>query len=98
MLVTFSCKAYENITMLNDVAKTLLTLMGHSGVVPGAIVAEDISQDLSKLELGIKSEGQNASGFSDKDDEEEVNLATRAFPLINMLKAAMKQHCNVMWQ
>ncbi|WP_238583953.1 DUF1840 family protein [Legionella drozanskii] len=42
MLVTFSCKEYENITKFGDVAKKLLNDDGHSATVPGAIVAEEL--------------------------------------------------------
>ena len=40
MLVTFSCPAYADITMFGDVAVRLLQLMGHSGTVPGALLAD----------------------------------------------------------
>ncbi|MCK5431375.1 MAG: DUF1840 domain-containing protein [Gammaproteobacteria bacterium] len=33
MLITFSCSAYADITMFDDVADHLLRLMGHSGTV-----------------------------------------------------------------
>ena len=42
MIVTFKTKPYADITMFGDVAIHLLKLMGHSGTVPGAIVAEDV--------------------------------------------------------
>ena len=49
MLVTFTCEAYADITMFGDVAQHLLTLMGHSGTVPGAILAEDVPAALHRL-------------------------------------------------
>lgn len=96
MLITFSCKNYANITMIGDIAKQLLKLMGNSGTVPGAMVAEEIPEALSRLELAIKQ----ASQIVEKDNEEEstINLAQRSFPLVNMLKAAIKHHSNVMWE
>jgi len=42
MLVTFTTKAYADITMFGDVAVAMLKMMGHSTTVPGAIVAEEV--------------------------------------------------------
>ncbi len=96
MLLTFSSNAYENITMTGDIGKKLLILMGHSGTVPGAIAPEDIPDALSRLESAIKSTSQVAA--EDTDGESEVTLAQRSFPLRNMLNAALKQQCHVMWK
>lgn len=100
MLVTFKCNAYENITMLGDVAIRLLHLMGHSGTVPGAILAEDVPGALSLLKGAIKQtdniEEKNVTSQND-DDEPEVSLALHAFPLIELLTNAAQQKCNVMW-
>ncbi|KTD35796.1 hypothetical protein Lnau_0780 [Legionella nautarum] len=102
MLVTFSCDAYENITMFGDVAKRLLSIMGHSGAVPGALVAKEIPGALSRLEKGVSQEQSQTpvkQQREDEDDQDEpVSLANRALPLINMLKAASKEQCNVMWK
>ncbi|WP_028388709.1 DUF1840 domain-containing protein [Legionella fairfieldensis] len=100
MLVTFSCEAYENITMFGEVAKRLLTLMGHSATVPGALKAEEIPDALARLENGIaQTRLQNTPSVQSDDDEEPpISLATRAVPLINMLKAASKNKCSVIWK
>ena len=57
MLVTFSCKAYPNITMFGDVAVRLLKMMGHSGTVPSAILAADIPAAVAKLEAAVVGQG-----------------------------------------
>lgn len=101
MLVTFSCEEYENITMFGDVAKKLLSLMGHSATVPGAIVADDIPVALSNLKKGIKQDnfGNNSENqLDDEDDEPPISLAHRAVPLIGMLEAAIKKKCSIMWK
>ncbi|ASQ46572.1 DUF1840 domain-containing protein [Legionella clemsonensis] len=101
MLVTFYSDAYENIIMFGHIAQHLLKLMGHSGTVPGAIMAEDIPEALTRLEKGIEREKQQPSApetRNNDDDEPEVSLAHRALPLINMLKAARVKQCNVMWK
>jgi hypothetical protein len=100
MLITFKCKYYANITMFGDVALALLKLMGHSGTVPGAILAEDIPAALAKLEQGLQTVAQpdQAIKQNNHDEREEpISLAKRAIPLIEMLKAAIKEDCGVMW-
>jgi hypothetical protein len=100
MLVTFSCPAYADITMFGDVALRLLKLMGRSGTVPGALLAEDVPAALERLQAAIEAQEQlpepQESG-EDEDDEPTVSLPHRAFPLIELLKAAAKANCNVMW-
>jgi hypothetical protein len=100
MLITFSCPAYANITMFGDVAVHLIKLMGHSGTVPGALLAEDVPAALAHLAAAIEAGEQlpepRESGESE-DDESTVSLPHRALPLIDLLKAASKAKCNVMW-
>ncbi len=100
MLVTFSCSAYANITMFGDVAIHLLKMMGHSGNVPGAILAEDLPKALERLEAAIYYEKQCSETVpQDEDDDKQLSvpLSHRALPLIELLNAAIKADCNVMW-
>ena len=103
MLVTFTCKAYADITMLGDVALGMLKMMGHSGTVPGAILAEDVPAARDRLMRAIETikaePAQNESGNRDDDSNERpVSLAHRALPLIELLAAAAKEKCDVMWR
>ncbi|STX41395.1 Domain of uncharacterised function (DUF1840) [Legionella donaldsonii] len=99
MLVTFSSDAYENITMFGDVAIQLLKMMGHSATIPGAIVAADIPEALTRLQQGLAKTGKKEQNTADEAEDEEPNisLAHRAFPLLNMLKSAQKKQCDVLW-
>jgi hypothetical protein len=101
MLVTFSCREYENITMFGEIAKRLLILMGHSATIPGAILADDIPEALSRLKKEIAQDQQRTNTMNHhqhEDEDELVSLAHRAFPLINMLEAASKKKSNIMWK
>lgn len=104
MLVTFTCKAYADITMFGDVALTLLKMMGHSGTIPGAILAEDVPAALDRLKRAIEAEkpqpaqGESAESGDEDRDEPRVSLATRALPLIELLTAAAKADADVMWK
>ncbi len=98
MLVTFSCSAYADIILFGDVAIRLLKLMGHSGTVPGAILAEDVETALAHLISATQTE-QAALEKPDYDENGEliVSLTHRALPLIELFEAATKAKCNVMW-
>jgi hypothetical protein len=96
MLVTFHTNAYEDISYFADVAKRLLSLMGHSGAIPGAIKAENLSEALEKLQSGIGKEN-SATKKNDDDDDEEISLAKRAIPLISLLQAAINNDEDVLW-
>lgn len=98
MLVTFTTKAYADITMFGDVAIAMLKMMGHSGTVPGAIRAEDVPAALSRLTAAVNA-GKSSPPHVDNDaDEPAVSTANRALPLINLLAAAAKDGCGVMWK
>lgn len=105
MLVTFRTDAYANITMLGDVALTMIRLMGHSTAVPGAILADDVPQALSNLKRAIEdrpapenSATQTPANPDDDEDEEpQVSLANHAYPLLQLLSAAAKDKSDVMW-
>ena len=104
MLVTFTCEVYSDITMFGDIAQRLLTLMGHSGTVPGAILAADVPSALDRLKSAIEAEKPVPPTDLPKDnrdgepDERAVSLRHRALPLIELLAAAAKENCNVMWK
>lgn len=102
MLVHFRTEAYADITMFGDIAVKLLKLMGHSGTVPGAIKADDVPAALEKLREGLGAHGAEPQPAPDLTAEEErqeplVNLATRAFPLVELLEAAAADSCDVLW-
>ena len=104
MLVTFKTQAHANITMFGEVAVTLLKLMGHSGTVPGALLAEDVPAALERLQAAVAESPEapldpSASpGTSDDSEQPHVSLAHRALPLIELLKDAAAAGKNVMWE
>lgn len=99
MLVTFSCDAHESTTMFGSVAVKLLHLMGNSGTVPGAILADDVPDALARLQQAMMLEKQKPvlPTLDDDENEPEVSLVHRAMPLIALLQDAVKQSCHVMW-
>jgi hypothetical protein len=97
MFVTFTTEAYADITMFGDVAVSLLKMMGHSGTVPSAILAADVPAALSRLTAAIDA-GKASPATEHKDtDDPPVSMPVRALPLIELLTAAAKENCDVMW-
>ena len=100
MLITFSCPAYADLTMFGEVAVQLLKIMGHSGTVPGAISTEDVQATLLRLEAAIEHSPEPIASIKQKEDENDelaVSLSHRALPLLELLRAAAKEKCNVIW-
>ena len=103
MLVTFTTNAYANITMFGDDALSMLKMMGHSATIPSAILAADVPHALSLLTAAVdaaKAANPSQSLVQDKDkdaDDSSVSVVKRALPLIELLTAAARKNCNVMW-
>ena len=98
MLVTFTTKAYADVTMFGDVAVAMWKMMGHSTTVPGAIVAEDVPEALSRITAAIEAEKASEPAEDKNADEPVVSMANRARPLIDLLAAAAKANTYVMWK
>lgn len=91
--------------MFGDVAVTLLKMAGHSGTVPSALLAGDVPAALARLKQKLASAGPEDEnkqkvrpGAEDGDAPPAVGLGLRAYPLIQLLAAAAKQGCDVMWE
>lgn len=106
MLVTFSSDAHASIIMFGDVAQQLLGMMGHSGTVPGAILAADVPAALaclqSALEKAPAAEVDSAAAAGDGGEEagagRPVSIVHRALPLIDLLTEAVRKQRDVMWE
>jgi hypothetical protein len=97
MLVTFGCDVYPNTTYFGDVTQTLLKIMGHSGNVPGAILAEGLQSAIEVLkEASAPNTPREWAAEQNDWREKPVTLAHRALPLVELLTAAAKANRNVM--
>ncbi|MDO8264505.1 MAG: DUF1840 domain-containing protein [Gallionella sp.] len=96
MLVTFKTDAYANITMFGADALSMLKIMGHSGTIPSAILAEDVPAALSLLVAAI--DAAKATQPAQEKDADAVSLVNRGLPLIELLTAAARAKSNVMWE
>ncbi|WP_129775749.1 DUF1840 domain-containing protein [Peristeroidobacter soli] len=113
MLVTFRSTATESITMFEDVAVQLLKLMGATGRIPGALGPDDVPAALSQLERATErikagthatparpadNEDSRNEDEDDEDNEAPVDLATRAVPLLSILKRAAAAKAELVWE
>lgn len=106
MIVKFST-GYGQLTMHGDAALALLRAMGHTGTVPGAILAADLPEALTRLERVIEASGDsgpapNPPADEGDDDETErepvITLRKRALPLQDMLRTAIARDSDLMWE
>ena len=112
MLVTFKSKAAAEVLMYEEHAKRILDLL-QKDVKRGIITAAETPQAISTLEAEIaESRKHPASEEMERDvlahhgeegDDyehekiERVSFATRAYPLLEMLRAARAGNHDVMW-
>jgi phage I-like protein len=112
MLVTFKSKAAAEVVMYKEHARPLLELIGKD-VQRGVITAAEAANAVAKLEVviaeskvhptteDVKRDVAAHRGDADDDNDHEasqyVSFATRAYPLLEMLRAAQKDGYDVLW-
>jgi hypothetical protein len=111
MLITFKSKAYPNVMMYQDHAKRILDLL-HKDSERGVITAEEAPQAVRLLEDEIEESRKHQptdeveqdvkAHRGDVEDAEHepievVSFPTRAFPLLEMLRAARDHRVDVLW-
>jgi hypothetical protein len=109
MLITFTSKASGEVLMYKEHAKRILDLLGKEAD-RGVITAAESSQAVATLEKEIAENRmhhtsddvqRDVDAHQDNGNEHEsaqtVSFATRAFPLLEMLRAARDQKVDVLW-
>jgi hypothetical protein len=111
MLITFKSKAYPNVLMYQDHAKRILDLLNKDSE-RGVITAEEAGRAVGLLEDEVEESrkhqatdeveqdvkahhGDNVDG--EHEPIEAVTFSTRAYPLLEMLRAARDQQADVLW-
>jgi hypothetical protein len=100
MIVRFDSQA-GGFSTFGDIAVTLLKMMGHSGTVPGALLARDIPPALERLKAAVAAapelRPEQGSSPDPGDKEPPVSIRQRAFPLVELLERAIQKRCDVLW-
>lgn len=107
MIVKFSTR-FGQLTMHGEAAVALVRAMGHSGTVPGAILAAELPEALTRLEQAIAIDGDSnptpaPPPAPDADEEERerepvITLRMRAVPLFDLLRTAIAHDSDLMWE
>ena len=112
MLITFKSKSAAEVLMYKEHAKRILDLL-HKDVNRGVITAAEAGNAVARLEAEIAESKLHsgseevardvvahhgeAGDDADHEQAEPVSFATRAYPLLEMLRAAQKDGRDVMW-
>jgi IS30 family transposase len=104
MLLTFKSKGAADVLMYEAHAKRILDLL-HKDSKMGVITAAETADAVTVLEKVIansRSHDTNAHHNESGDDNghehaDHVSFANRAYPLLDMLRAAQKGNYDVLW-
>jgi uncharacterized protein YecA (UPF0149 family) len=107
MLVTFKSKGAPNILMYEEHAKRMLDVLGKD-VKRGVITKDEAALAIEKLQSEIavdashhdQEDVQDASAQGTDTEHEQaqnVAFATRAYPLLEMLREAKQHGYDVLW-
>lgn len=110
MLITFKSKAASEVVMYKEHAKPILDLL-HKDIERGVITAAETASAIARLEAEIAAsrlpptpeqlQHDVAARDGDKGDDDEpveiVTFSSRAYPLLEMLRAAHRDGRDVVW-
>ena len=106
MLITFKCRACPDVVMLENLAQYLVGIVGKRLGERGVITHDELGVAITKLEAAISVDKQERAEheghFHEGEDGHEHHeippgLAQRAFPFLDMLRAAQKENLDILW-
>jgi hypothetical protein len=107
-LVVFRSKAAGEIFMFAETARRIFQIIDKTDTPRGVITAEQVPAALVRLQAAVDEEKALLKAAGEQAQEadrrgEEVNaaraitLGQRAFPLLDMLRAAQKKRVEITW-
>jgi hypothetical protein len=110
-LVVFRSKAAGEIFMFPETARRIFDIVGKDDAPRGVITAEQVPDALARLQAAVDDEKAQLKAAADGHEEADrrgsgadealaaraVTLGQRAFPLLEMLRAAQKKRVDVTW-
>jgi hypothetical protein len=106
MLITFKCRSAPDVMMLENLAQYLVGIVGKQLGQRGVITRDELDTAIAKLEAAIvfdkKETAEHDGHFHEGEDGREphelpIGLAQRAYPFLDMLRAAKRDHTDVLW-
>lgn len=110
MLVVFKSAATADVIMFDEVAKKLIEVLGKDPSEPkGIVTVEQLPDAIARLRKAIEEDKLHQRLGNDPEQEEKnaeegkvgmaapVNLAQRAWPLVDMFEYAQKEGKPVVW-
>jgi len=110
MLVTFHSSAAPDVTMLKDLAQYLLGIVGKRIGERGVITCEELPAAIGRLEAAVAPDAVPDAGYPGArgalapaggvDAGAHPTGAVqrrRAYPFLDLLREARRQHADVMW-
>ena len=106
MLYEFKSKAAGTVVMTQPVAEKLLAIIGKPPGRAGVFEPAHLAAAIAALQSAVEREAAGASGEPDADSDEDaatdpftrhVGLKQRAWPLIDLMKAALAADKRVTW-
>lgn len=107
-LVVFRSKAAGEIFMFAETSRRILEIIGREDAPRGVITAEQVPAALQRLASAVEQEKADAKAAAaaaeqadrrsePADTAQQITLGQRAYPLIEMLRAAERRKVDVTW-
>ncbi len=96
-LLMFRSRAASEILMQSENAGRLLAIMGKPLTERGVIGNDQIDAALAALEAAVALEPAAGATDADPSQPAPVGLRQRAYPLMEMLRAARRRQVDVTW-
>lgn len=110
MLIKFHSKAAADVLMYEQHAEPILRMLNkdlHRGIITAdqtagaiAMLEQEIARSASMPQhddVHVHDHRINADDEDDPKPRQQVSFAARAYPLLDMLRAANKMHTDVVW-
>lgn len=107
-LVVFRSKAAGEIFMFAETAQRIFDIIGKDNAERGVITADQVPAALARLQAAVDEEKQALKASDDEIEQSDrrgedgvtarpITLGQRAFPLLEMLRAAQNKQVDVTW-
>lgn len=103
MLITFQSTATPDVVMLRDLAQYLLGLIGKRLETRGVIMHDELPRAIGRLEAAISEDVAAQATVeplhcsADNRGEPRNRLSQRAYPFLDMMRAAQKREADILW-